>query len=288
MFIANVDHRLTTFVDGSPVDVETASGGRFGSSVQAAYERWDELRSWAAGIGAAGAPASMPAELQAPSPRPRQVFGIGLNYRDHAEEAGMKIPDFPMTFTKFASCIAGPSTPVGVSGDATDWEVELVVVIGRPAYRVTAADAWAHVAGLTIGQDLSDRERQFAGEPPQFNIGKSLPGYGPTGPWLATADEFADSGDLGIRCFLDGEKVQESRTSQLIFPVPELIEKLSADVRLLPGDLIFTGTPSGVGFARTPRRSLRPGQILLSEIEGIGQLATHLVSPEPTVSPVSA
>jgi len=279
MYVANIKGRLATSIDGKLADVEQVSGGRFGSSPAAVYRRWIEFRAWGDNVGASGSPAEVPSGLGAPSPAPRQAFGIGLNYQDHVEESGLEVPDFPSTFCKFPSCIVGAEDPVEVVGNTSDWEVELVVVIGRAAHNAKADEGWDYVAGLTVGQDLSERTRQLAGSPPQFSLGKSFPGYGPTGPWLVTPDEVTDPADLPLRCFLDGEKVQESRTSQLIFSVPQLIEALSSIVTLLPGDLIFTGTPGGVGAARSPQRFLRPGQTLVSEIDGIGQLTTTLVGP---------
>jgi 2,4-didehydro-3-deoxy-L-rhamnonate hydrolase len=279
VILANVEQRLTTFVDGQAVDVENQSGGRFEADPAAIYARWDEFRKWAEEIGANGPGQVAPSQLDAPSPRPPQVFGIGLNYRDHAAEADLALPDFPATFTKFPTCIVGPRTPVELAGPTSDWEVELVVVIGRQATEVRAANAWDYVAGLTIGQDLSERTLQLAGPLPQFSLGKSYPSYGPIGPWLVTPDELDNPDDLAIKCLLDGEIMQEARTSQLVFSVPELIEQLSSVLTLLPGDLIFTGTPAGVGWAREPQRFLKPGQQLISEIEGIGQLITTIAAP---------
>jgi 2,4-diketo-3-deoxy-L-fuconate hydrolase len=267
------------------VDVEKASGGRFGPDMPSVYDAWDAFGTWAAGLAAgratepAVAAASVtldPAQLGPPSPRPRQVFGIGLNYRAHADETGATVPGIPATFTKFPTCITGPFAEVALPSDKVDWEVELVVVIGREAYGVAEADAWAHVAGVTVGQDLSERVVQRAAGG-QFSLGKSYPRFGPTGPWLVTPDEFADPDDLALRCTLDGEVVQDARTGDMIVAVPGLIGALSAVVALQPGDLIFTGTPSGVGFARDPARYLAPGQVLESWIEGIGTMRTTLV-----------
>jgi 2-keto-4-pentenoate hydratase/2-oxohepta-3-ene-1,7-dioic acid hydratase in catechol pathway len=137
---------------------------------------------------------------------------------------------------------------------------------------VGAGEALAYVAGYAVGQDISERILQMAATPPQFSLGKSLPGFGPIGPWLVTLDELADPNDLELGCAINGEQMQLSRTSSLIFPVPALIEKLSAVMPLLPGDVIFTGTPSGVGLGRTPQRWLAPGDELVSYIEGIGEL----------------
>jgi 2,4-didehydro-3-deoxy-L-rhamnonate hydrolase len=283
VFLANVRERLAIFVDGQPVDVEQRSDGRFAADPAMIFERWSEFRDWAAGIGAEHGPGEAktdPAEhLGPPSPRPSQVFGISLNYRDHATEADLDVPAVPSAFTKFPSCIVGSGAEVRLAGPTSDWEVELVVVIGRRARGVDASDAWDHVAGVTVGQDLSERTRQLAGPLPQFSLGKSFPGYGPTGPWLVTPDELPDRDDLALRCRLDGETVQDSRTSQLIFPVPELIAYLSSVVTLMPGDLIFTGTPAGVGFSRSPKRFLEPGQQIVSEIEGVGRLLVQIVAP---------
>jgi 2-keto-4-pentenoate hydratase/2-oxohepta-3-ene-1,7-dioic acid hydratase in catechol pathway len=204
------------------------------------------------------------------------VFAIGLNYRSHAEESGMAVPDVPATFTKFPASLTGPFDDVEVVGGSTDWEVELVGVIGRPADGVAEEDAWAHVAGLTVGQDLSDRHLQFAAGS-QFSLGKSHRGYGPLGPWVVTLDEVPDPDDLALGCSVDGEKVQDARTSDLVFGVPRLIAELSVVLPLLPGDVIFTGTPAGVGMTRQPPRFLQPGQVVESWIEGVGTIRNRMV-----------
>ena len=182
-----------------------------------------------------------------------------------------------MVFGKFGSCIADPSAPLRLSGNTVDWEVELVAVIGATARAITEPQAWDHVAGLTIGQDISDRTLQFAGPAPQqFGLGKSLPGFGPLGPWLVTPDELSDPGDLEISCVLNGDVVQRSRTKHLIFDVPALVAYLSTRLTLYPGDVVFTGTPAGVGFGRDPQVYLRPGDELVSCIEGLGELTTRV------------
>lgn len=272
MRIANLAGRLVLLTGGGAVDVERASGQRFSADPHAAYARWDEFTAWAAGLDSPEAESFDEADLRAPSPTPAQVFGVGLNYRDHAAEAGLGLPDSPTVFTKFPSCLTGPYGQVALTGPSVDWEVELVAVIGRPAHRVPVERGWDHVAGLTVGQDVSDRALQLAGPAPQFSLGKSAPGFGPTGPWLVTPDEFADRDNLALSCEVNGESVQKSRTSELIFPVAELVARLSAILPLLPGDLIFTGTPAGVGMARTPQRFLAAGDELVSTIEGIGTM----------------
>jgi 2-keto-4-pentenoate hydratase/2-oxohepta-3-ene-1,7-dioic acid hydratase in catechol pathway len=274
MRLANLDGRATLLTGaGTGVDIATASGEHFGPGIAALYPKWDELREWAA-----DPPASHPmpsrAKVGAPSPAPAQVFAIGLNYRDHAAESGMDVPAIPATFTKFPACLTGDDAEVALPSGQVDWEVELVVVIGTPAHRVTATNGWRHVAGLTVGQDLSERHVQFAAGG-QFSLGKSYPGFGPLGPLLVTPDELSDPDDLAIGCSVNGEEVQKSRTSELVFGVARLVAELSAIVPLLPGDVIFTGTPAGVGFTRRPARFLRPGDVITSTIEGIGTLTTR-------------
>ena len=275
MRIANYDGRAVLLRGDGYADLARASDGRFGPDPQSLFESWDDLRSWEAGWD--GPLESLdPARLRLPVPAPRQVFGIGLNYAAHAAEGGQPNPTFPPTFTKFPTCLTGPDATVELPTDGVDWEVELVVVIGRRAHHVPEAEAWSHVAGLTIGQDLSEREVQKRPPVPQFSLGKSFPGFGPTGPWIVTPDELSDPDDLRISCELNGEVVQDSRTSDLIFGIAPLIDRLSSICPLLPGDLIFTGTPSGVGMARTPPRFLSDGDQLVSRIEGIGELRTSL------------
>jgi 2-keto-4-pentenoate hydratase/2-oxohepta-3-ene-1,7-dioic acid hydratase in catechol pathway len=273
--IANLDGRAVLVLDGEVADIATASGGRFGPDPMSLYDDWDAFSQLASGVAAGTGPLDE-GRLANPVPRPRQVFGIGLNYRSHAEESGMAVPEVPATFTKFPESLSGPFDDVEVVGGSIDWEVELVVVIGRRADRVDEGDAWAHVAGLTVGQDISDRQLQFAAGM-QFSLGKSRRGYGPMGPWLVTPDEVPDPDDLALGCSVDGETVQDARTSDLIFTVPRLIVELSAVLPLLPGDVIFTGTPAGVGMARQPARALQPGQVLESWIEGIGTIRNRCV-----------
>ncbi|HEU4849426.1 MAG TPA: fumarylacetoacetate hydrolase family protein [Terrimesophilobacter sp.] len=275
MRIANIDGRLTIVVTTDHgIDVERASGGRFAAEPTAVFDRWDEFSEWAAGLEGIAAEVELrPDRIGAPSPTPRQIFAVGLNYRAHADESGFSIPDSPVVFTKYQSALTGPNTTVRLPpGGHTDWETELVVVVGRKASAVSEDDAWGHVAGLTIGQDLSERITQRSGPAPQFGLGKSFAGFAPTGPWIVTPDEFADPDDLGLGCSINGVEMQDGRTSSFIFGVPRLISYLSSIVTLLPGDLIFTGTPSGVGMGRDPQVWLKPGDELVTWIEGIGEL----------------
>ncbi|MGY6501480.1 MAG: fumarylacetoacetate hydrolase family protein [Acidimicrobiales bacterium] len=275
MKIANVNGRAVLVLGDEVADVATASGGRFGPDPRAVFDEWDEFVDFATGVTSGTAPL-VEADLGCAVPMPRQVFAIGLNYRSHAAETGRDVPPVPATFTKYPSSLSGPFDDIAIPGDRVDWEVELVAVIGRRAERVSEADGWGVVAGLTVGQDISDRTLQQAAGA-QFSLGKSHRGFGPMGPWVVSLDEFDDPDDLALSCSLDGDVVQDARTSDLVFSVPQLVAELSAVVTLLPGDVIFTGTPSGVGVARTPPRFLQPGQVLESWIEGIGTMRNRCV-----------
>ncbi|MCU1657702.1 MAG: fumarylacetoacetate hydrolase family protein [Pseudonocardiales bacterium] len=279
MRIGNLSERLTLFTDLGGVDVEQASAGRFGPDPQAAYERWDEFTQWAAvnqGSGEAK-PFDMK-DLGAPAPRPRQVFAIGVNYPTHAEESGSDVPDSLLVFTKWPSSFTGPVGNIVLSGDRVDWEAELVAVIGKHADNVAVEQGWDYIAGLTVGQDITNRAVQFRGPFPQWGLGKSFRGFSPSGPWLVTTDEFTDPGDLGIGCTVNGQQMQKARTSSMVFSIPAMVAELSNVVSLEPGDVIFTGTPAGVGVARKPQVFLAPGDELVTSIEGIGELRHRLVS----------
>jgi 2-keto-4-pentenoate hydratase/2-oxohepta-3-ene-1,7-dioic acid hydratase in catechol pathway len=273
MRMANVNGRLALLVDDGFVDVATASSGAFGPSVQAVFDIWEPFSEWAAGVDSDTVQPLGGARLGAPVPRPPQVFAIGLNYRAHAEEGGAEIPPVPMVFTKFPASVAGPHDVIELPRGAVDFEAELVVVIGRIADRVTADAAWTHVAGLTSGQDLSERQMQTAPpRPAQYSLAKSFRGFSPLGPVLVTPDEFTDPTDLEIGCRRNGEQMQLARTSELIHPVAEIIAYLSTILPLLPGDAIFTGTPAGIGYTRDPKILLAPGDVLETHIEGIGTM----------------
>lgn len=282
MRIANIVDRAALVV-GEPgaeraVDLATASGGRFGPALAGVYLAWEDVAAWVANEGLIDdGPGGFELDrslLGAPSPEPRQVFAVGLNYHEHAAESGFDSPgSLPPIFTKYVSSFSGPESEVTIPpGGNVDWEVELVVIMGREASRVEAKNAWAHVAGLTVGQDISERISQFRGPAPQFGLSKSFAGFSPQGPWLVTPDEFADPDDLEVGCAVNGEEFQKSRTSDLIFPVPAVVAALSETLTLYPGDVIFTGTPAGVGIGQKPPRYLQPGDLLHSWIGGIGEL----------------
>lgn len=274
--LVNVDDRAALHHGDDWYDLATLAGDPSLADPMVAIERHDELHLLDARCEHTN-PSGSIAEvtLRRPVPSPRQVFAIGLNYVDHAEESGMSLPAAPMVFTKFPSCIADPTATIPLSGAAVDWEVEIVAVIGRRAHRVAAADAWDVVAGLTLGQDISDRAVQLADQPPQFSMGKSFPNYGPIGPAVVSTDGFADRDDIGLWCEVDGERMQQGRSRDLLFSIPRLVAYLSSVCTLEPGDLVFTGTPSGVGMGRGV--FLAPGQVLRSGAEMIGELENRCV-----------
>lgn len=286
MRLANVADRAKLVVTANDrtdrlVDVAEASDGRFGPSPSAIYHVWDDFRAWAAEAqvdAEAGEPVDRSA-LGAPSPLPRQVFAIGLNYDEHATESGFEAPtELPPVFTKYVSAFTGPDTEVQIPyGGNVDWEVELVAIIGRPTHRVDEDSAWDHVAGVTVGQDLSERITQLRGPAPQFGLGKSYPGFAPQGPFLVTPDELPNRDDLEVGCRIDDEVVQCGRTREMIFNVPALVSKISENLPLYPGDVIFTGTPAGVGLGREPKRFLKAGETLHTWIEGVGEMTQRFV-----------
>jgi len=282
MRLANVDERVMVAREGGGfVDLASASAGRFGPDPQTLYERWEEFADWIASPGewTDVGYRPPPESLGPPAPRPRQVFATALNYPQHAAEGGSDAPSVPQVFTKFPSCLAGPQTVVELATDRVDWEAELVVVIGRRAHHVPRAEAWEHVAGVMAGQDISARDVQrTSARESQFSLGKSFPGFGPTGPWLVSRDEFGEE-EAVIECLVNGERVQRASTAEMIFPIAELIAYISSVTPMLPGDLLFTGTPSGVGSHRTPPRFLVDGDVVLTRIERIGELTQTFRAP---------
>ncbi|WP_175985591.1 fumarylacetoacetate hydrolase family protein [Microbacterium tenebrionis] len=274
MRLCVLDGRSTLLTAEGEVDVETASGGRFSRDVARLYTEWTVFRLWADGFE--DAPGDAQPELDrlgALSPSPSQVLAIGLNYVDHAAESGFAVPEVPIVFTKFPSSVAGPGEDVRLTGDEVDWEIEIVAVIGTGGRSIPAERAWEAIAGLTIGQDYSDRAVQFAGAPVQFSLGKSFAGFAPIGPVLVTPDALPDPAEVVLECAVAGEIMQRAPLADLILPIPALIEFLSDVVELRPGDLVFTGTPPGVGFGREPRRYLAAGETVRSSATGIGWMS---------------
>ena len=216
--------------------------------------------------------------LLAPIPRPPKIICVGLNYRDHAAEAKMEIPQVPTIFSKFASAVIGPGAPIVLPRNSRkpDYEAEFGVVIGAGGRHIPAARWREHVLGYTCVNDVSARDYQRMTT--QWVVAKSFDTFCPLGPWITTADEIADPHALDIGCEINGETLQSSNTRHMIFKLPELIEFLSSVCTLEPGDIISTGTPAGVGFARRPQRWLRPGDEVVVRIEGVGELRNPVVA----------
>jgi 2-keto-4-pentenoate hydratase/2-oxohepta-3-ene-1,7-dioic acid hydratase in catechol pathway len=218
--------------------------------------------------------------LHAPLSNPPRIFAIGLNYRDHAKESGMEIPTTPVVFFKLPTAIIGPGEPIVLPRNSTqpDYEAEFAFVIGKGGYRIPAS-AWRdHVYGYTIVNDVSARDVQFAST--QWSMSKCFPTFCPLGPAIVTADEIADPHALNISLSIDGEVLQNSNTRELVFKIPELIEYLSSITPLLPGDIVSTGTPPGVGLGRNPKRWLKPGETVTITIQGLGALTNPVVAEQ--------
>jgi len=275
--MAAVNHRAVGLAGDGAWDIAEASGGAFGPDPMQVLGDWEAFLAWAAENAPAGGDPYSAEDLTCPVPRPPQVFGIGLNYADHAGESGIEVPDDPLVFTKFPSCMAAPNAEVPLVPGNCDWEVELVVVIGRAGRDIAADDIADHIAGLTVGQDVSERIGQFAGGYPQFNLGKSHRNFSPVGPAIVTLDELENPWDLGLTCSVNGVMMQDARTTYFINDIPRLITYLSSICELLPGDIIFTGTPSGVGFGMDPPQYLAPGDVIVSTIEGLGEITNRCV-----------
>lgn len=276
--VANVAGRAGLLVDDGVVDVERESDGQFPSDPMALLRCWDQLVDWARSASLGAPQTYVPSELGPCVPAPSQVFAVGLNYRAHAAESQLEAPLYPMIFTKFPSCLTGPFADVVLPSAYVDWEVELVVVIGRTAVDVSPGDAPGHVAGYCVGQDISERRVQNSGQRAQFSLGKSFPGFGPIGPATVVLDDAADPNDLELTCTVGGKERQRARTTDMIFPVATLVSYLSSICALAPGDLIFTGTPDGVGGSANPPVFLQPGDEIVSAIEGLGQMANRCQS----------
>ncbi len=216
-------------------------------------------------------------KLHAPLANPPRVFAIGLNYRDHAAESGMPVPTSPVVFFKLTPSIIGPGEPIVLPKNSTqpDYEAEFAFVIGKGGYRIPASAWREHVYGYTIVNDVSARDVQFASS--QWSLSKSFPTFCPLGPAIVTADEIADPHALAISLSIDGEVLQNSNTRELVFGIPQLIEYISSITPLLPGDMVSTGTPPGVGLGRTPKRWLKPGETVTVKVEGLGELTNPVV-----------
>ncbi|MFZ9696334.1 MAG: fumarylacetoacetate hydrolase family protein [Ilumatobacteraceae bacterium] len=259
-------------VDGDNYhDLEALSGGAVPSDPVAALALQDslhDLQKKTAGRPPEGKVDS--AKLGPPSPSPEKVFGIGLNYRTHAAESGMDVPDNPVVFAKFSSCITAPNATIELRSEIVDYEAEIVVIIGKSGKDIAKADAWNHVFAITAGQDVSDRAVQMASKPPHFDLGKSFDTFGPIGPVAVSVDSFANRDAIGVKCLINGEERQNDSSANLIFDIPFLIEYLSHITTLKTGDVIFTGTPAGVGMMQ--KKLLRDGDTVTTIVEGVGTM----------------
>ncbi len=281
---ANVAGRAALVRGDYYYDIATASNGSLSSDPMKALGSAAQLSALSATL-ADREPSGLVADvvLGPPVPRPQKSFGIGLNYADHAAESTMEVPANPLVFTKFPSCLVGPSANVELRSDFCDYEGELVVVIGKGGKDIPVESAWQHVVGVTVGEDISDRKAQFAAKPPHFDLGKSFDTFGPIGPVLVSTDEIDDIGALRIVTTVNGEEQQNDTVSNLIFDIPTLINYLSQITTLVTGDVIFTGTPSGIGAARGV--FLRDGDVIVTTIDGIGSLTNNCVRVSDHTSP---
>lgn len=257
---------------GIVVDERIIDTGLEGSMIDL-IRNWDTLK---AGLEAkartGGGMALSSVKLEAPVPRPGKIFAIGLNYADHIAESKMATPERQVWFTKAQTSVNGPYDSIKIAkGTATnDYEVELVAIIGNGGKHIAAADAPAAIFGYCVGNDVTERMWQHAS--PQWSLGKSFDTHAPMGPWIVTADEAGDPHNLGVRCFVSGEKRQESNTKHLVFNIWSQIEHLSVGMTLEPGDVLFTGTPGGVGGAMKPPQFLKPGDVVRCEVDGLGAI----------------
>ena len=279
MRLANLGGRAVIVVDGHAVDVERASDGRLSSDpmVLSDLAHHDALRAIAVSADPSAWPVLDESQLGAPVPRPPKGYGVGLNYKQHAIESGRELPTEPHLFAKTENCVCGPFDEIVIPQGLTeiDYETELVIVFGRTCKSATRENAWSFLAGVTCGQDISDRGEQFRPPLKQFTIAKSYDTFGPTGPYLVTADELAAPDALALQGVVSGEVMQEANTNDLIFDVPALVVWLSRYITFQPGDLVWTGTPGGVGEARG--RFLRDGDVVETTIEGIGTMRNPVV-----------
>jgi 2-keto-4-pentenoate hydratase/2-oxohepta-3-ene-1,7-dioic acid hydratase in catechol pathway len=284
--------KLATFSTGGALELGIVDGDRIVCLSRAApnlardmidlISRWREVERVVQGIAQA---ASQTVELSkvklaAPVPRPGKIMAIGLNYADHIAETNAAKPEHQIWFSKMPTAVNGPSDPIEIprEGQSVDYEAELVVVIGKHGRHISRADATSHVFGFCCGNDVTERAWQF--QTPQWILGKSFDTHAPIGPWITTTDEVGDPHALGIRCFVNGEKRQDSNTKNLVFNVWDQIEHLTKVMTLEPGDLLFTGTPGGVGVAMRPPKFLKSGDHVRVEIERLGAIEAACVAEE--------
>ena len=252
--------------------------GQDGSMMDLIRE-WDVLKPALEIKAAAGGGLPLSSvRLEAPVQRPGKIFAIGLNYADHIEESKMETPQRQVWFTKAQTSVNGPYDDIEIArGTMTnDYEVELVAIIGKSGKHIGAAEAPAAIFGYCVGNDVTERMWQHA--TPQWSLGKSFDTHAPFGPWIVTADEVGDPHALGLRCFVNGQKRQDSNTKHLVFNIWQQVEHLSVGMTLEPGDVLFTGTPGGIGAAMDPRQFLKPGDVVRCEIDGLGHIEAAMIA----------
>ena len=269
--LGNVDNKASLIFENEYYDLSEVSNGKLTNNMNDILHSIDVVEELYSDIDKFEPTGSLDdVKLGPPITNSNNCFAVGLNYRNHAEESAMEIPPFPMVFTKHTTCICGPYDDIEMRSDIVDYEAELVAVIGVDGKNISADDAWNHVAGLTVGQDISDRSVQFHASPPQFNLGKSFDTFGPIGPYISSVDSLDDKESLALKCWVNDELRQETLTDDLIFDIPTLISYISEFITLNTGDLIFTGTPAGVGA--TQGKFLKDGDLLKTTIDGLGTL----------------
>lgn len=281
MRFANVNSRAALLNGDKFLDLFTASEGRIAAAPGEFLQHWKEtLRIVSEFADDEGWQPLDRGLLDAPVPTPVQSIGVGLNYADHVAESGKELADFPLIFAKLAGSLCGPDDDLLLPTEYVDWEAELVVALAAPLDRAAEKEAENAIAGFMIGQDFSERHVQRASPGGQHTIGKSFRTFGPIGPALVTLDELEDPFDLAISCRINGETMQDGRTSNMLVGISRLLSMLSARLPLAAGDLIFTGTPGGIGSTRVPPRFLRPGDLVETEIEGLGSIINHCVADQ--------
>lgn len=274
--LAHVAGRAALVAGVDYYDIARISNGALGTDPMTLVDKGPELSALSARLSDHSPDGTLEgARLDAPIPRPGKVFGIGLNYSDHAAEGGLEVPDNPLVFAKFPNCIAGPFADVELRSDRCDYEGEVVVVMGRRAKDVSPDSAWDYIFGVTAGQDISDRAVQMASKPPHFDLGKSFDTFGPIGPVVVSPDSLPDRDAISVRTLVNGEVRQDSTTSKLIFSIPTLVHYLSRITTLEPGDLIFTGTPAGVGMPQ--KKWLTHGDVITTEVGGFARTVNTCV-----------
>ena len=259
------------------IDVATASNNSLSADPMQCFAHWDTLKKLAATLNASTGTHVAIADLSCPVPLPRQMFAVGLNYRKHAAEMGSPLPPLPLVFAKFQSSLNTPTGNIEILSETVDYESELVIIVGKGGRHIDEATAWDHVAGLCAGQDVSDRGLQYMGTPPQFSLGKSRVGYSPIGPWVTDMSNNDKRDDLQLGCTVNGEQRQDTQTSDMIFGIAHIVAYMSTIVELFPGDVVYTGSPFGVGHGRKPQVYLKPGDVVETTLEGVGTITNRCI-----------